>query len=337
MNTNFRNLLADAASLLRELPRDRREAGAARASFQQFRDSHASVRADLVIDRKPGAETVDYDILLGAPQGGTVVVSWQPDDGVPWTPQQADHWAANYVLTVNGRHTAIQSALLYLKTVLNKPVQGRKLDPMEELINGALTLEGIEATPLHLSEAEQRQAVNEYRMSLGLHSADATRQWLEETGLTVQGLSELAHSRFCARKLRDRVTAHQARPYFNTHRRGFDGLTIFRVRMKSDAAAGKFARAARKAGFSRAVEKLIPEEGRIESAYAHELSASFAAAQPNAIVGPEETPEGHSVSTVLRRKPARFDTRTRARIHDLLFREWLAEQRAKATIRWHWM
>ena len=160
MKTNFRNLLADAASLLRELPRDRRETGAARATFQQFRDAHPGVRADLVIDRKPGAETVDYDILLGAPEGGTVVVSWQPDDGVPWTAQQADHWAANYVLTVNGRHTEIQSALLYLKSVLSKPVHNRKLDPMEELINGALILEAIEAAPPRLVKRNKKRWMN---------------------------------------------------------------------------------------------------------------------------------------------------------------------------------
>ena len=100
----------------------------------------------------------------------------------------------------------------------------------------------------------------------------------------MQGLRELAHSRWCARKLKDRIVAKQARPYFDAHRRDFDVLTV--------AAA--------------------------ETAFAYEL------------------PE-NSVGTIMRRTPARFDARTRARIHDLLFREWLAAQRAKATIRWHWM
>ena len=167
---------------------DRRETGAARATFQQFRDAHPGVRADLVIDRKPGAETVDYDDPSWRRRKGVstvvVVVAASTTAYRLDTAQQADHWAANYVLTVNGRHTEIQSALLYLKAVLSKPVHDRKLDPMEELINGALILEAIEAAPPRLSEAEQQKAVDEYRVSLGLHSAATTRQWLAETGLT---------------------------------------------------------------------------------------------------------------------------------------------------------
>jgi len=101
MSTSFQKTLYDVVLLLKELPRQRSLSESARTRFKRFEKAHRGVRCNLRVDHPPGSNGVDYDILLGAPDGGTVAVSWRADEGVPWAVQYSDHWAANYVLTVN--------------------------------------------------------------------------------------------------------------------------------------------------------------------------------------------------------------------------------------------
>jgi parvulin-like peptidyl-prolyl isomerase len=55
------------------------------------------------------------------------------------------------------------------------------------------------------------------------------------------------------------------------------------------------------------------------------------------IIGPERSSDGYWVAQLLERRAGRLDGSTRARIEDLLFKDWLAERRKRATIRWHWI
>src|SRR3954468_12534485 len=95
--------LAEAIAVLRELPRHRHGERVARARFEQFKRSHPGLSCRLLAEAKPGSDDRDYDILLTIPDAGTVALSWHPDEGVPWTARYADHWAANFVLTVDHR------------------------------------------------------------------------------------------------------------------------------------------------------------------------------------------------------------------------------------------
>jgi len=336
MDDSFAEILSGAVALLRVLPRDRKSLDKARASFRLFRDSLNGIHCDLLADHPPASDKVDYDILIGTPDGGTVVVSWQPDEGVPLTVQHADHWAANYVLTVNERHTSIQSALVYLNTFLH-----RRPHLMEELINGSLILQEIEASPPEVSEAEIKKAINDYRIGMGLSSAAATREWLAAMGLTAAGLRELVEPGLKARKLKERLTADQVRPWFRSHRSLFEMLTVFRVHTKSKALAAALARGARRSDLWTAVRTVASQlpkpEGRLTTMHACEFPESLAGASERAIAGPESEPGGHWVGQLIKRAPARLDRATRMKIQDTLFRTWLAERRQQSSIRWHWM
>lgn len=336
MSTSFEQALSDAVSLLKELPRDRSSIQIALARISRFRASHRGVRCDLLVDQPPGTSEAGYDILLGAPEGGTVAVSWRPDQGVPWTVQYSDHWAANLVLTVNKHQTTIQSALIYLRTVLN-----RKPDLMNDLINKLLIQEAIDESPPAVSIKETEKAVNDFRLRHGLYSAVAMRQWLDEMSLTMAALRELAAHNVSARKIKKRVTAHMVRPYFDAHHNDFEILTIFRVQAPSKTVAVAITKVARPSGLWMALHKkgsLLPTpNGQLATKHARELPQSFASASPNMIIGPERSPEGYWVGQLLQRRAARFDSSTRATIEDLLFDDWLAERKKQSTIRWHWI
>jgi putative peptide maturation system protein len=336
VHDSFERALSDAVALLRDLPRDRNSVEEAHALFRRFREALGGVRCDLLVDHPPASDKVDYDILLGTADGSTVVVSWCPDDGTPWNVHYADHWAANYVLTVNGRSTSIQSALVYLNTVLN-----RRPNLMEELVNGSLILQEIVTARPPVSDAEMQKAVDDYRIGLGLRSAAATRQWLDETGLTASGLRQVVEPRVMARKVRERLTAGRIRPYFDANRKAFDVLTVFRVQTPSKTVAAALAKTARRAGLLTAVQKMSgrPQKtvGQLETMYACEFPNAFSGASAGTIVGPEREPGGYSVAQLIERGTARLDRATRTKIEDMLFKDWLTERRRDASIRWHWM
>src|SRR6516225_8293515 len=60
----FERALADAVTLLRELPRHRHAERAARSRFEQFKAAHAGLLCRLLVHTKPGSENLDFDILL---------------------------------------------------------------------------------------------------------------------------------------------------------------------------------------------------------------------------------------------------------------------------------
>ena len=77
--------------------------------------------------------------------------------------------------------------------------------------------------------------------------------------------------------------------------------------------------------------------GQLETMYACDFPPTLSSAAAGTIIGPEAEPGGYWVGQVLARRAARLDRATRTNIEDILFRDWLAERRKEAAIRWHWM
>jgi putative peptide maturation system protein len=290
------------------------------------------------VDQPPASLRVDYDVLLGYPDGGTLALTWHADDGVPWFVQYADHWAANYVVTVNDGHVTIQQALLFLK------LAGRQYpDLMTQLVEQQLIVEAIEKDPLPVSATELQAASDEFRIAIGLSSADETRRWLEEMGLSIVRFQELLRGKIQAQKLKDRVTADRIEPYFEAHREGFDLVQFFQVEAPVAAVASNLARRAREQNLITAIRTNAVRIGGkdlgavLRSQRVCELPSVLTSAVPGEVVGPVAESGRYWVAEVFDRQPARLDAQTRAAIHEKLFREWLTDQRKQATVHWHWL
>lgn len=330
-------MLSHAVLLLRELPRGREDVGDARSRFEGFRATYPGVRADLLVDQPPGSRQVDYDLLLEHPEGGTVALSWRADDAIPWSVEYADHWAANHVVTVNNHGLTVQQALLFLKLV-----SSQSPDLMTEMVDQALIAQAIDENPPSVNKEELQAAADEFRSADGLYSADGTHRWLEETGLSVTRFAELLRRVIQRRKLEERVTKDQIQPYFQAHRESFDTVQFFRVDTQNKAVARRLVESPRKKSLLLATHARLTGaeggglEGSLISRYARDLPSNLANAPPGKVVGPVAEGGGFWVAEVLQRQPARLDTQTHAAIRDQLFREWLAQRRHQATVRWHW-
>jgi len=338
MGASFESILLRAVSLLKELPHGRGDMETARRRVNLFRTAHPGVRADLLVDQPPASAYADYDLMLEHPDGGSVVLSWQPDGGTPWSVAYADHWAANYVASVNQRDVTIQEALLFLQLAFDQYP-----DLMAEVVDQALIAQAIEEHPEAVDDTELQAAADEFRNTHGLCRADDTHRWLQERGLSVERLEELLVRLIRRRKLEAQVADGPTHTYFEDHPRDFDTVRFFRVTTVSKAVAARLAEAARKNGLVHATHLLLPGlvDGdltvSLKSQYAIHLPADIASADAGVVVGPVAEGDVFWVAQILHRQPARLDVQSRAVIRERLIREWLADRRRNATVRWHWI
>ena len=338
MSLAFRDILADGSSLLRELPRRRDDVADARARFEQFRASHPEVQADLLVDQPPGAPMVEYDLLIGHPDGGTVALSWRADHGSPWCVEHTEHWAANFVLSVNDVHVTVQHAILSLKLAAQ-----RSPDVFASLVDEQLIGQEIEKDPPPVSDEELQAEADVVRAANNLHRADATLRWLEEMSISIERFEDLLRFGVQVRKLKERVAGERVAAYFDSHAALYDTIQFFRVDAKDEEHIRRLADAARTEGFWPALQAWSTEargvgvRGSLASQYALEAPPAVSAAEPGTILGPLADGQRHWMAAILGRLAGRLDEQTRAAIRDVLFEEWLAERRAGADVRWHWM
>jgi len=131
--------------------------------------------------------------------------------------------------------------------------------------------------------------------------------------------------------LRRQIAGDRVRDYFARHRGELDLAVIGRVRADDRDAARRLARQMRRGALAFATIETVR---RRELPPAH-ARAIFEAAD-GSMLGPLSSDAGHEVVWVVRTTRARLDAATRETIVDILFDEWLAAQRAEATVEWFW-
>jgi putative peptide maturation system protein len=335
--------LVDAVPLLRRLPRTDPLDEGALAQLAAFRAAHPEVAADLVIDRQPGHPDVDFDLLLQDDSAGTIAIGWRPDRAMPWSVQYSEHWASNFVLSVNGRDLTIPEALQALR--LNEEAGP---DLATALVNYCLITAHIAHDPPPVSDSELQNAADGFRAARGLHDAESTDRWLVEVGLSIARFEELMKARVQARKFRDRLTADQVEPYFATHIDSFAKVTVIRMHAtsidalqtltRSNVAIGDFVQ---RALTCQSVDAdlgitMVIETGLMEDVLPM-LFAEATVPTAGTIVGPLFHCGEYCLAQVLQHTPAKLDQETYKYIRERLFASWLEAERANAQIRWHWM
>jgi putative peptide maturation system protein len=330
--------LLEAVELLRKLPRQRSQLEEARSLFRAFAKARPDLRCDLAIDQPPASNSVDYDLLIGDSAVGTIALSWRADRGNPWVVEYSDHWAANFVLSVNGLRTSIQSALLYLSGVLQ-----RSPDLMRDLENKLLIEQAVLQDPPPVSESELDDSARAFFAVREARSSSEIANVLERLGLTMPALRELLRFNLRARKLRHKAAAKNARAYFNAHRDSFAEVTYVVAEAGTAATAKKIAAQAKRSSLWH-LAKSAPEMLRSASlhrTFSRDLPAPLrnesAARVIGRIIGPDAQDGAFLLYSVLRRDRPQCNGATRERVEELVFEEWLEERRAKADIHWYWM
>ncbi|MFY0568498.1 TIGR04500 family putative peptide maturation system protein [Archangium lansingense] len=330
-------VLEQAATLLRELPHAYDAVREARRRVADWEAGHSGLHATLWVDQPPGSPRVDYDLLLSFPGDGSLGLSWRPDDGVPWTVCYADHWAANYVVTVNNQSLTVQQALMALR-------MGERSHPdmMTHLVNQLILFYVVEQERPSVTDPELQETADRFRQANGLHTAAATRRWLEELGLSQVRFEELIEKTAQSRKVRERVVAERLVSYFEAHRTDYDQVRLFEVNAPTAALTERMVAMAREIGLLAATEAMSREdsvrlEGSLTTRFAGALHPALRVAQQGTVIGPYGAGARSWVAQIHGREEARLEGATREAVQEAAFQEWLVEQRAVATVCWHWM
>ncbi|MFI6450111.1 TIGR04500 family putative peptide maturation system protein [Streptosporangium amethystogenes] len=326
--TDFAKALESGVSLLRALPRRSVGVADARRTVGEWAARHPEIRAQLVVDRRPGTPVVDYDLLLDHPDGGTVALTAPPEDGVPWLIDHSTHWAAGYLVSVNDVDVTVPQALTMLRTLSRGDSS-----PYREIVDQCLLVEATGDTE-PLTAADLQATADEFRRGRGLHDRASTLAWMTEAGMSGEQfeayITEIARRR---RFRRDRemelAPGHLAANPGDFARvravwlTGEEKVTAGTV---SDLLTGL-------ASLGDTGEATVTFATRWEA----DLPAPLRGTPPGGIVGPVELPDGGFLTgAVLHRSAATDDRETLAAAGRAAFAGWLAERRAAATVEWHW-
>lgn len=334
-NPAFERAVMAAIDFLRRADRDRAAKEATRRAFQILRKKHLPLHMELVVDHPPASCRVDYDVLISDADGTTTMLGWHRDEGRPWSIDYADHWAANFVVTVNKRHLTIFDTLTFMRAA-----NERGPDLAQQLIDAALIAEAVAADPPKVDEEEIARAGEIFRIQHGLLKADEMTAWLDASGTTPAAWKQWLETSVQTAKFKDRLCRGRIEPYFAKHRRQLAPVLVHKVTLRERGAASELARLAQEVGLFAAVctarWKGLEADSDVEMRRADELAAEHLAQGIGTCWGPLYEGSRHCLFEIKNHGKAKLDAATRATIRSRLVARWLDEQREKASIEWHW-
>lgn len=338
----FGALLASAVKLLRELPRGGDQVGRARDMVSAWGADRPAAAVTLVVDEPPGQVEVDHDLLLDHPAGGTVALSIQTDDGVPWSVDHATHWAAGYVLTIDDEHhLTVPDALLALRSA------GRSRPSLlSQLVDHRILQAEVTSDPTRepLAVEDVQAAADTYRRRLGLLSAEDTRAWLDQIGLTTRAFDAHVTNLAFVTRFRERLEAELGPAYLADHPDEFSVVRAVWGRCSRADVAKRLA-AAEPARLLDTAMELADTGERVECGMVtgppddmpEVLREALPNNEPRRVVGPLVDAGRWLVGAVLDHGPMPPGPELTAAAGRAAFVTWMRERRAAATIQWHWL
>ncbi|GAA3428771.1 TIGR04500 family putative peptide maturation system protein [Streptosporangium sandarakinum] len=235
-------LLDDALEWLRGL--DGLEPEAAEERLARLRDRHPRTRARLLWQREAATGEYHYDLLFPE-TGGCVSLSFAPDRAIPWPLRGSQRSGEQLLLRVNGVETTMERAVSVLDVLWEDARLARRL------VDAALVEEALTVRRADPAADRLQEAMDAFRRARGLLTAEATRRWMAERGLSHARLEEIVAAEAAVAALRREVAEGRVEDFFAAHRAEFDRLRVLRLRYADPdraAAAAARLRAVRPAG-----------------------------------------------------------------------------------------
>jgi putative peptide maturation system protein len=343
MLETHQSVLTDVLSCLEGISKERMAPSHAHGRMSALRSRHPSASIELIWDEQAFDRSRHYDALVRPPGfEGTVSLSVCHDDALPWPLRGLQPWRDSELLRVNGTVMPVEIAIRHLDLLWqSKPL-------MQRLIDSCIVEAELERRQIEVTDAELQTAVNDLRRRRGLLTAADTHAWLAESGMSMQGLTDLAGRLARAAKLRELIVGEDVEYCLEAHRSDFDTINT-RVLQTPDARIARQSADAVRDGsrsFLHAAEDAVfaDASGRTQFFYRkeqrhrlaarlNEASSSFNAGE---LVGPVEEGDERLVINVVSVEPADRNPHLRSAVVTRLFDEWLREQRQKARIEWFW-
>ncbi|MFI7694120.1 TIGR04500 family putative peptide maturation system protein [Nonomuraea sp. NPDC049655] len=313
--------LESGVNLLHGLTRRRSAVEEARRTAAAWAQAHPRLGAQLVTSPRPGSPVVDYDLLLDHPSGGTIMLGVQAEDGTSWLVDHSTHWAAGYVLTVDGTHVSVSEAMLMLRS-LARP----GMSPQEELVRFCVLRNAAEQEEVGLADVQA--AADGFRRRRGLLGHDTMAEWLDRMGMSAEAFHDHMTMTAKDQRFRARKRAELAPAYLDRHRDRFAQVRAAWV-LSDDPVE--------------AAELDGPLAGRWDlrltraRTWAGELPVPLREVPAGGAAGPVPYEGGFLTGQVVERQEAVADAATLKAAGAAAFEEWLTGAAQEAGVTWHWL
>jgi len=240
-------------------------------------------------------------------------------------------------LKVNGQEISLGKILNQARIHNSFPLLDERIEL--ELLNQAAMELSLEVT-----DEELQAAVNQLRLSLGLYSAADTIAWLERIGIELDDLEEMMIPKIIRRKIRENVSKDKVDKYFNENILSFEEALLSQLVTAEEGEIQELKYQIKEEGAdfnSMAREYSIDETTRLAGGFMGtvtrsvldpETEAGVFGASAGDIVGPFKTDSGYRLIKIENfKKPALTDDIIES-IKDILYRQWLVNQRRKASV-----
>lgn len=332
--------LPDLLALLQEVTRTGAPPCTARQMLRERTPADTPVVPQLLWNRVSFGAGWQYEVLIPIPGEGTAMLTFCPDDGVPWNLRNAFHQHEQDIVRVNNEAFTVGSAIAMLDTLWDEARLVARF--VEHVLIGQAQHEH----QIEVRDDELQEEMNRFRRRKGLFNADVMRDWLAANGMKQQTLEQYLQGEVATRKLRDIVTGPDVDAYFATHRAKFELVRAARLHVSVEqkdsvaialnATGGNFYAVAenlfREDGANRGLSFVTLRCGKMSAAQAEIVFA----AEPGQVVGPVPSGRGFDFLKVLDRAEAELDAETQEAVRDALFAEWLDTKRKAAAIEWYW-
>ena len=332
----FVHVLMRLHAFLRRANRQRGAVPATRRAFERVRRACAPWQVELVVDAPPGRRTVDYDVLLTDGVRETTMLGWHRDEGHPWSVDYAEHWAADFVVTVNGRHVTIREALDVVRTGADDT-----RDLALRIVDDALIAAAVERAAIPVTAAELARAGRIFRLVHDLDSDAALGRWLDALGTLRDAWEEQLRGSIQVAKWKDRLCNSRVAPYIRRRSPDLATLLVYRATARDVDAANALRAAARRRPLRDVVHEAMwrgePVSGEdallLRGDVPRDMRLGTVAGK---LVGPWQRDGRYVLCAVQDVRLARDTPALRTLVRQRLVDEWLRDARTTASVQWHW-
>jgi putative peptide maturation system protein len=221
----------------------------------------------------------------------------------------------------------------------------RNLFPvLDEKVEMALLNQAAKELNIEVTDEELQAVVDQFRLSHGLYSAVDTTDWLKRTGIELDDLEDLLAAKIIGRKIRETVSMGKIEKYFSENILSFESALLSRLVMEEEGEIQevKYQIKEEGANFNSLAREYSTDEatrlaggfmgGVARSALDPESEAAVFGASDGEVVGPFKADQGFQLIKVEKLNKPALDDKTVEFIKDILYSQWLSNQRRNAAV-----
>lgn len=209
---------------------------------------------------------------------------------------------------------------------------------MEELLKRKVTVHAAIKRGIELSTEELQNAANAFRLSLGLHRAKDTHDWIQQMNVSVDDFENYISEQIYKNKMIEMITSdEELGAYFKLNSPKFDTVDINHMVTDSEEKAKEIVALLEEDpdSFDELAEEFTSDDTTFErseklkgirrDSLSDEISAKLFNAQIGDVIGPFHmgVKEYYEVLMVTGIHPAKLDDNARGQISKAIYEEWL--------------